>query len=270
MKRILYFIGVVAMVLVGACTQHEDEPLPPNANDLEIVIEMYKTAELSKSGFYWVFNYLPSMNGVRWEAIDGEMRVTGLDLGTVYNKKHTLTPRIGELTHLRSFTYWSRDVEGEWPREIYNCPLETLVLRADNINRMMKGGLCPEMMKVSETLKFLFIEYTDLSFDNGELDYILACKNLEGLILENDNLSGEVPAAFGDCNYSTFSLRHNKFTSIDWNIINGSGTAFPYLQSNKITQEVPYWVWANIRWPEIKPKLIDCDGLNGPYLQPVN
>lgn len=255
---------------------HNDEPQPEevNANDLSVLRELYETAQLSRTLCGWNFSSPKEMRGVTWESIGGELRVTRLSIGTSIANPvpHELSPRIGELTHLRLFSYKASDVEGEWPREIYNCPLETLILEADNNNRM-KGGLCPEMVRVSETLKCLSISYTDLSFDNGEVEWILACKNLETLLLQYDNLSGEIPAAFGDCNYSMFNLSWNKFTSIDWDIINGSGTAFPNVHFNRIAQEVPYWAQKKLkwdrRWREVHDKLVGCDHSRGPYLEPA-
>lgn len=263
MKKLLLAILAGLFAMAWGCSDDDKVVAPKaNENDMSVLREIYDNAQMGRSLWYpeqWnMFNPDPyKMYGTKWENIGGELRVVSIDLGGRTNEPHELTPRIGELTYLRNLTYMIPDVTGAWPREIYNCPLETLKLWGERRGGewQTSGGIYPEISKVANTLRFLEIINTDIGLDSKGLECVFECKNLDHLVLRWDNLKGEVPAYYGDFDFSQFWLDHNNFTSIDVEIFRSKGSAFPVLMSNDIYCEIPEWAVKTKKWEDNNWKL---------------
>lgn len=270
MKHAISFIIALMAIMLASCGD-EDLTLPSepvNQNDLSVLREMWEIADLGHNEDYnWNFCGRPNMPGVTWEEINGELRVTGISMCFSSRVEHELTPRIGELPYLKTFRYISPSVIGEWPRELYNCPLEVLKISCHRRSNKIRGGLYPEIANLSSTLRVLAICYTDVDKTCEEIvDILEPFEKLEYVALEEDNITGRVPAKLGQKNYDIFLLGDNSITSIDWEIFNTTGSALPRLEYNQIADTMPEWVMATEKWKKKGGNLIGCDRGRGPYL----
>lgn len=251
MRYIIVLITGLLLLFASGCSQDEPVPVKYNENDLSVLREIYGNMGVKWPQYPCDFDNPDKMVDVTWEIIDGEYRVVKFKPLSyyIYNlncEAHELTSRIGELVHLHYFA--CRGLRGEIPCEIYNCPLDTLILGGySDIDRntgtkvwYVRGGIYPEISKVANTLKYLAINGIDLGMDGKELECIFECPKLDHVDLENTNLIGEVSARYGDQNYSYFNLQYNHFTSCDSEIFRGKGSIFPHLFNNDIYCEVPY------------------------------
>ncbi len=248
MRKIIAYTIACLLCLAWSCS---DEPtVKYNKNDLSVLKEIYDNIGLNAPHYSFSVDRPDLMGDITWEIIGGEYRVIKLHMltspGSAKPLRHELTPRIGELTYLRDLDYCTTSLEGEIPREIYNCPLENLRLRGSSL---ATGGIYPEISKVANTLRNLEISGISINIDAKELELIFDLPNLERVYINQTNLTGHVSARYGEQNYSYFHLGDNKLTSCDPEIFHTNGT-FPNLTENEIYCEVPYEISLSKRWQE--------------------
>lgn len=181
--------------------------------------------------------------------------------------EETIPSSFGNLTHLRIFEYYPKGVDGNLPVELFNCPLEVLLI---DCRKDPWGGPSPkwgnpdfipaEFINLAPTLQYLYISNTQLS--SGRIfEHLDSFKSLWLIYLCFNNFTGRVPLLEFDSD--DFWLDGNLFTEMDWGyfeqMANYDRSYCPYLKSNLLQGEIPEFV---LKTPWLKNQLYGRVGRN--------
>lgn len=265
MRKIIALI-TASMMLAWACT---DDPAPAevkyNENDLAVLKEVYANMDVWYPKYPCDYSRPETMIDVKWENIGGEYRVVGFAPMSarylhVKESSHEMSPRLGDLPYLRTLNYFLYSFEGKVPREIFKCPLETLAITG--LSGKVSGDFYPEIYKISNTIRSLLISGIDLGIDSKELEKIFDFPNLKSVCFTSTNITGHIPARFGEQDYSELNISYNHFTSCDLDFLYTKGT-FPYLRGNDIYCEVPYSITKTEKWDTIVQSVDEYEERSG-------
>ncbi|TYH21519.1 hypothetical protein ES288_A04G050400v1 [Gossypium darwinii] len=134
-------------------------------------------------------------------------------LALSYNQFTGIIPRsIGNLTRLEKLYLGLNNLEGQIPTPIFNISsLKTIFLSNNSLSSSLPNGLCYH------------------------------CPMLEGLLLEHNELSGNIPSSMGECyQLQILNLAANKFSGlIPKSIFNSTMPQGIYLNDNSLEGNLP-------------------------------
>lgn len=205
----LFVLLISSSLLISAChkdnvTEPETDPRPTmNKQDSLAMVAFYHSIRCTewKGGFHWDLKDYSTWGGVvaELDKEKNEYRITEIkvpNVTTYLPDSYILPPKLGNLTKLRSLiVFGNRNACRGIPQELFNCPLEPLLIAGDDRYEYAKGfsGTIPkEIGKVANTLKYLKICFTDIGGDIPE--EIAKLQKLEfSLYLYADEFTGKVP-----------------------------------------------------------------------------
>lgn len=239
---------MICGVFLHSCNSSDEPPFKAdspflNPQDSAIVMEIYSSLRLFEErdvNKIWVKQHPDMWRGVSYEydPQTGMRYVSGLSiiLPTIGD---SIPSSIGGLTRLKSFSMSGQcNSQSEFlvPKEIFDCPLETLrlELREKLFGEEIHTKLPTEIYRVKDTLKSLSIircGLVELPESMGELE------NLEECDFAANHISGKVPEYFGDFKCSAI-LVNNRFNEFNWDMFM-QGKTIPDCRVNYITNEIP-------------------------------
>ena len=240
------FLALVFALALSSCGNDAepfiaDQP-PVNPEDSVIMMELYSTFRIQEAGnpnYVWIARHPDFWKGIEFEYDEttGYRYVCGI---TMYGDPDHIPSSIGKLSHLRQLNLDGiPNSEVLIPKEIFNCPLESLTLYGKTEWRMDDQSqelvtLPAEIGKVKDTLKSIRIYQTALSELPQEFSQLV---NLECCFLGMNRLRGKVPDYFGDFKCDV-TLSYNNFTEYNWDLL-PQGKNIPMCHDNNICNPVP-------------------------------
>jgi len=201
--------------------------------DQQALVEIYN----STGGAAWTTTWnlsttvSSSWKGVIMAVVNGENRVTGLNLGN-NNLVGTLPEKLGQLTELKNLILNNNSLKGGLPASIAN--LKNLTEISLQVNQGFFNGPVPVSISQLKQLSTLNLNTTGLTgtiptwisnlsglttlvFSNNKLEgdmpvQITDLKLLRTFQTHSNNLTGSLPVGFGTvANLSSLEIRNNRF-----------------------------------------------------------
>lgn len=259
------FLLVPFLLLMIACgdDSNEETPVPEeskrptmNVQDSLAMVAFYHSMKCAewKEPYHWDLADYTTWGGIEGELdkTNNEYRITGINLNNIslLPDGYSLPAELGNLSKLRSvIIYGDQRASGGIPPELFNCPLEVLLIYGGYGGHGGFSGTIPkEIGKVANTLTYLCIANTSIG---GELpEEIGDLQNLETCaILSGNNFVGKVPLFFRYLKNGV-NLSFNFFSEMDWRYFTEDIGLVPQLTDNHLRGEVPEEVLTTQRWKE--------------------
>lgn len=223
---------------------HEGSSIRLNKSDSLVMVRFHE----SMGGFGWNLKDCNTWENVTFE-YDPELNESFVVafLGTVgfMKNKGEIPKEIGQLSRLRYFYVQdpNHKLGGEFPMEIFNCPLESLMVEAD-----VHGTFTSEVGKIGNTIRYFYIQGTNMG---GQLPREFGLfKNLRyQLVLGNNHFSGFLPKEFSSIKGGVI-LVQNEISTIEWEFfdIQRDKAWEVNLWDNHLSGEIPESVFETAYW----------------------
>lgn len=281
---------LMSLPLLGCSSDHDDPPvdkperkLPPlNVSDSLALVSIYK--QCGPWGINWDLEKIETWAGVSvaYETESKQLRVVGYEIynGGFYG---SFPKEFCQLTELRRLAVSGGRMTGVIPEEIGN--LTNLTYLCIQCNEM--GGVIPESIGKLVYLKELALGFNKLGGTIPES--IGNLENLEYLKIIESNVSGSVPKTLGNLmnlkiawlldnklsgTFPIEAIRHNCVINCRGNNIEALPFEYwkddnpyypPELLLNRLSGEIPDWVFKTKKWHLYAPTCVDTQQENYGY-----
>ena len=198
MKAHIILSFCTALVYCASCSNDTEQIIEPqaprlNVNDSLVVVDIWEKADGKNWPNKWELSDISTWTGAQLELEEekNEYRIIGLNINTPggYNIQGTISPRIGELTKLRTLTIGNLGIRGKIPASIQNLDeLYSLHIWNSRINDTL-----PDFLFKMKKLEHIII--ADNKLIQGKLPASIAnsSQQMDYLLLPNNALTGNIP-----------------------------------------------------------------------------
>lgn len=265
---IMYVIAVINLGLFGCTTKEEIFPVDTkpylNKKDSTLMVEIYN--KIGPWGYEWDLENVQTWGGVSiaLDTLFNEYRIVGFNYFGEFVGE--FPEEFCQLTELRKLGLGGGSLGGCIPSSIKQLQkLEWLYIGKNDIS----GEIPPEIGKLKKLTQLTIGENNisgKLPKELGELT------NMERMIIMSTNISGEIPKTLSKLKKAklihlsknklegTFPIEiindecvinctYNNITEVSFDIWNDKHTYYiPDFQFNRLSGEIPEWVYKTERW----------------------
>lgn len=239
MRKPLFYL-CIALICCAACSNNSEvniEPQAPrlNVNDSLAIVDIWEKADGKNWYNKWDLKDFWTWGGagIVLDKEKNEYRVVQLNMNIPEGKNVDgyISPRIGELTELRTFRVSGHGIKGKIPSSLSNLDkLQILTIQLTSIKDTL-----PDYIFSNKNILEI-----DISYNKGITGHLSASitdcpKSIISLRLNHNSLSGTIPSGI---QVENVLLDGNNFSSFPFQYLDDNASII-YLRENKIQGLIP-------------------------------